>query len=325
MVRRSAVRAALLALVPLLLAGCGGSETFSVSPCETGGSHLVAFASDRGHAGQFDVYLFDTDGNGFRLLKDLNSDVASDSSPALTSDGRVIAFVTRRGATGSDLLVYDRGSCSFVNALVLQGPGDESQPVFTGDALRLAFVRDTLGHRRIRMLHGRSLAYIPLPGLDSTAAWNDWSPAPDQTGTRIAFVSDREGAPHLYLYDRGTGRIDSLRALRKPGATDLDAALSSDARYLAFASDWSGGRGRFDLYLYDLTTSALVPLPGLNTAFDERRPSINTGADFIAFQSDSTTHGGWDVRYYLRGGGGIGAPAGLAGALDDISPSVRYP
>jgi Tol biopolymer transport system component len=318
-----------LGLLLLAVAGCSKSQTSPNVICDNEGTDLIAFASDRGHAGKYDVYLFDADAGGFRALRNLNSTTASSTSPALSPDGQLVAFVSTRTGASADLYVYERVSCTILSTPGLISAGDESDPAFTGNSSRLAFVRDTLGHRRIRLINGGTFKFETLPGLDTLAAtYDDWAPAPDLTGDRIAFVSDREGSPHVYLYDRPTRTVDSLATLRVPGATDLDPALTPDAHTLCFASDRPGGRGGYDIWRVDLTAAnrtATEP-PGLNTPGNERSPTIGLTVTFIAFQSDSSATAGSDVRYYSVAGVVLGTPSVLAGpGSDDRHPSGRLP
>jgi TolB protein len=329
---RARIRACTIAALLFLFAvpGCSKNQTSPAALCDNEGSNLIVFSSDRGHAGQYDLYLFDADLTGFRLLKNLNSASASDSSPALSRDGQLIAFVSdRTGAGNTDLHIYERISCSLIATTGLDTPGDETEPAFTGDTRRLAFVRDTLGDRRIRLVNGGSLTFVALPGLDAPSGHDDWSPAPDSTGARIVFLSDREGDPHLYLYDLSTQKVDSLKDLRVEGARDLDPSLTPDARYLCFASDRlrPEAQGGFDIYLVDLTTAppGIISLPNLNTAGDERHPRISHSGSYLAFQSQSPDSTGWNVRYYSRTGSLVVKPSQLAGAGSDIHPSVRLP
>jgi Tol biopolymer transport system component len=319
---------AISALLVLLLAapGCSKKQTSSASLCDNEGTDLIAFSSDRGHQGQYDLYLYDADLGGYRALRNLNSATVSDASPALSSDGQLVAFVSARGGTGDDLYLYERISCSLLSTPGLNTSGDETDPAFTGNTLRLAFVRDTSGHRRIRLATAGLLTFVPLPGLDSLAApYDDWAPSPDRTGDNIAFVSNREGTPHVYLYSRTNQSVDSLTALRAAGGSDLEPALTSDDHYLAFASDRAGGRGGFDIYLFDLTARSFVSLAGLNSAFDERHPSLSAAAAFVAFQSDSSPARTWVVRYYERSSKLFGTISRQDTTANDVSPSLRFP
>jgi Tol biopolymer transport system component len=327
--RASRIPGCIIALLLFLpaLQGCSKQQTSPSALCDNEGADLIAFASDRGHAGIFDIYLFDADLTGFRLLKNLNSAAASDSSPSLSRDGQLIAFVTDRDGPGtSNVYIYERLTCSLLATPGLR-TGHETEPTFTGDTQRLSFVRDTLGQRRIRLVTGGSLAVVTLPGLDTQSPYDDHSPAPDSTGDRIAFLSDREGATHLYLYDRTAQKVDSLEDLRVTGAHDVDPALTPDGRYLCFASDRPAGQGGFDIYLVDLTTNprSFKPLPNLNTAGDERHPRISHSGDYLAFQSQSPDSTGWNVRYYSRTGSLVVKPSQLASTGTDIHPSIRLP
>jgi Tol biopolymer transport system component len=321
-------------LLCLLLGSCSKSGTSPNAVCDNEGGDLVAFASDRGHAGQYSIYLFDADGQAFRALRNLNQTGASYTSPALSRDGQLIAFVSGPVGGNTDIQVYERLSCGIISAPGLATGSPESDPEFSGSSSRLAFTRDTLGHRRIRLVNASagSVTYVPLPGLDdSAAAYDDWDPSPDQTGARLAFVSDREGSPHLYLYSLGTGKVDSLLDLRSTDALaqDLDPALTPDAGELAFASNRPGGRGGFDLYLVDLSAATRQPvaLLSVNTAGNERCPAVGLDPDYLAFESDSTASGsGRDVRYVSVASGSVIAPTALIGTTsDDAHPSARLP
>lgn len=329
MERRARGRVLLVGVLLLgaAVAGCSTPGTSPSSLCDNEGDYLIAFASDRTTTGRFDIYLYDIESSGFRLLKDLNSLSAADSSPALSRDGQLVAFVRNPGnAGGTDIYMYERVSCSYVTVPALNSAGDETEPCFTGDTRRLAFVRDTLGHRRIRMIRGETRELVPLPGLQEAAAYDDWSPAPDSLGDRIVFVSDREGSPHLYLYDRNQGTVDSLVALREPGARDLEPTLTPNGLYLCFASD-RAGEGGFDVFLAHLDADPPVaePLPGLNTTGDERHPRLGHSGAYLAYQGQSADSTGWNVHYYSRSGGIVASPAVLGRVGSDVQPSVRLP
>jgi Tol biopolymer transport system component len=314
--------------VGLAAAGCSTKQTSPAELCDSGGTDLIAFASDRGHHGQYDLYLYDVEGGGYRLLRNLNSATVSDSSPSLSGDDQLIAFVSPRGTSGTDILMYARASCSFVGLQGVNSAGNETDPAFSADISRLLFVRDTLGHRRIRMVSAGTVSIVPLPGLDTPTAFDDWSPAPDRTGDNLVFVSNRGGYPHLYLYQRDSLRVEPLLVTRDTldvGSTDLDPAVTPDGRFVCFASNRSGGHGGFDVYLYDLTSGQPVPLPGVNSARNERHPSINAAGTLLAYQSDSSAAGSWSVRFYDIGVST--APQTIARmdtTANDVQPSVVF-
>jgi Tol biopolymer transport system component len=318
----------LLPLVPLALliaalAGCGGSAT---APEPRAGRNLVAFASDRD--GTFDIFLYDLDALIRYNLPGLNSASAAERRPSLGSDGRVLAFAPpRAGGMGDwDILVYDIARAQIISLPAINSTGRDDEPAFTGDALALLFVRDTLGVRRIRFYVGPAATYRPLPAIHAPDGFNDWAPAPDRTGGRIAFVSDRGGRTDVFVYDTLGDSLLTLPDLASD-ATDTEPALTPDGRYLAFASNRAGGAGGFDLYLYDLEARAFIALAGsVNTAADERNPSISDDAGVIVFESDRADGlGQFDVWNHRRATGNTGQGAGQSSAGMDVEPSLRWP
>lgn len=317
--------AALLAAA--MAAGCGKGSTPTAPQGDTGGTHLVAFASDRNvAAGQFDLYLYDLDAGGYRLIRNISSATAPDLHPSISPDGLLIAFQSDRGAgTGSDIYLYSRAGEGFVALTNVNTALNETEPAFTGDAIKLAFTQALAnGRTRIRLLDGIADTLMSLPGLDttSTAPYSDWAPSPNQNGSRIAFVSDRSGNPDIYVWDKATRSLLNLTGLNSSG-NDVDPSLTFDGRWLAFSSDRAGGIGGYDLYLYDTLGLTFVTLPAMTTA-DERHPAISQSGNYIVFQSQQPGLGGWDLRILSVSASTVSL-LGASSVKDDIEPSLLYP
>jgi Tol biopolymer transport system component len=307
----------------LSLAGCSGKN--STQPIVTGFGNIVAFASDRD--GSYDIFLYDLSALRYYALPGLNDPTASERRPSLGNDAQVLAFATNRssGMGDYDILIYDLGTSSLAQTPPINTPGREDEPAFTGDALSLMFVRDTLGVRRLRFYYGVSNHFIPLPGIDAPPGFNDWAPAPNNTGTRIAFVSDRNGNPDVFVYDAPGDSLLDLPDLVSD-STDTDPWLTPDGRYLAFASTRTGGMGGYDLYLYDISAKAFVTLAaGVNSADDDRQPSLSVNAMVMSFQSTRAGSGGTDVWNHDRTTGQTGQGSNQDSAMEDIEPSLRWP
>ncbi len=315
----------LLACALIALAGC--DATTSSSGGDSSGEHLVVYSSDRNQIpGQFDIYLYDLDQLGFRSVPNLNSVTAPDLNPTISSNGRLIAFESARGGgTGIDILLYDRAP-NPPGLVALPGvntANDETEPEFSGDLLKLAFVQQVGGFRRIRLMDGVPDTLLALPGLDTTAAFNDMSPTPSHDATTIAFVSDRNGNPDVLVWRRGLGLLD-LPDLISPDR-DLDPSLSGNGRFLCFASDRAGGEGDLDLYLFDFSDSSLTRLDLPSTDAEDRRPSISLNGDVISYQSArSDGVGKLDVWNYNRTTAVVGQGFEQSSTGDDLSPSLRW-
>lgn len=320
-VRGGATVAAILSLAALA-AGCGkASQSTGPIGGDAGGVNLLVYRSDRsGPAGQFDIWLYDVDEAGFRGLANLNS-AADESEPTLSNDGALVAFASNR-AGGSDLYVYDRASAALVATPNLNTPDNESWPRFAYDSVRLAFVRDSAGFGRVRLYEPQGDTLIALPGLSTGGPLNDTAPAPDLHGDRIAFQTDRAGNWDVMVWNRAGG-LATLPDLASAGS-DVEPSLSSNGRWLAFASDRAGGAGGFDIYLYDLVNSAFVPLPGLNTGGEERHPAVSLSGNLVYFQARATPADSWGLYQYAVSTHALTQPVGApAPPYSKMQPYAR--
>jgi Tol biopolymer transport system component len=324
MTRRIAT-AVLGALALAALVSCSSDDTPTGPSGDCEGLHLLAFSriDTVGGVSDNNLYLYDLDQNGYRLLRNANS-TSSELSPAFTPEGRIVAFASAR--TGSwDIFMYDR-----CNEALVDPPSGvnttlaEGEPTFSGDGNWLGFVRDTAGARRIRLVNGVSRLFDPLPGLASTIGGSDFSPSINQAATRIAFASNRNGDSDILVWDRGVG-ILNLPELAVAGADDASPSLSPDGRYVAFSSDRLGtqAQGGYDVYLYDLTTGAFVPLAGLNSSSDDQDPALSAPANYIVFTS--LRSGNLDLFAYNRTTSALSQPPGLSTSRIEVYPALRWP
>ena len=169
-------------------------------------NNKFAFASER-HGGQFDVYLttLGSDGQTTGLTRLTTSD-AFDSSPAISPDGKRIAFTSDRDG---DWDIY-------VMRLAPEGPKN----------VPIKLTKNTRPDP-----DGPPYMYDQYP---------DWSP----DGTQIAFASDRSGNFEVYRMKASPeGRLNRPVNLSKTlAASDLDPAWSPDGRKMAFSTDRDGNR-----------------------------------------------------------------------------------
>ena len=330
--------AVLLAAITTL-AGCSGKPSKPTGTGDISGLRLGAFASDRGNSpGQYDIYLWDYDAQAFKAI-DATRTAAAESHPTISSDGRFIAYqVNRGGSGGDDIEMFDRKGPGFIDLSPINTSADENEPAFSGNAKLLCYTQVTAGVRRIRLFDGTNGTSVALPGLDTTGTYNDYSPAPNYDASLIAFVSTRNGAPDIFIYDRGRKQVLDGLALRSALVSandDLDPSFSQSGRFLTFASSRPGGAGGLDVYVLEFavtsthTDTLLRTMPLANTSSDDRHPSISDSGNILVFQSDRADgQGRIDLWNFDRSTSTLthpDLPSTYNSAGDDIEPSLKWP
>jgi len=103
-----------------------------------------------------------------------------------------------------------------------------------------------------------------------------WNP---RTGREIAFTSDRDGSPQIYIMDAdGT----NVKRLVQEGGHAVEPSWSTDGQRIAFA--WLKSRtSNFDIYIHDLATDMHTQIT--HDAGDNERPTWAPDGRHIAFES----------------------------------------
>lgn len=316
------------AAIGLLLA-CGCSKSPSAPPI-AGPTRFLVFSSDRDRpAGSFRNYFATLDGGGASQFSPRSAAGVVDRHPTITQDGRILAYQGSAGRGGSqDVFLYNRSTNQLIDDANVNTTADETDPCISLDGTRLAFVRDTVGGRRIRLYDLASSRFIPLANLDAPDGSNDSEPALDAQGRRMVFTTNRNGSSDLIVYQVSIADTTNYPALQS-GAGDVEASLSGDGRYVAFASNRAGGAGDFDLYLFDLNTGLLVPLPSnANSPQSDRDPTISqdgTNIIFVSTRVNGVGGGGTDLWNLNRIAAVITQPTGENSPADDLDPAVVWP
>jgi Tol biopolymer transport system component len=295
--------AAEAATVLLLLAGCSVERTTNGPAPPAGPPLRIAFESNRppSTVGGGDVYFFDpATGAPAAFAPNVNS-VSSEMLPALSGDGRWMAFNSTRQLTGTlgTLFLYD-----VENARLDVPPGPNAfvncfNPSLSYDGRYLAFQSQVGGafENEVILWDRQSDQQVPLPSLHEFGT-GDFDPSLSGDASLIALMTNRTGAVtgfDVVLYDVPGDSLIPLPGINTT-SNELGVSLSRDGRYLAFHSNRPGGAGLFDVYVYDRQTEALLPLPGANTALSELRPALSPDGRWLAY--DSENDGADDVRLY---------------------------
>lgn len=223
-----------------------------------------------------EIYVMDYDGHGARTF---SRDRSIALFPAWSPDGRQLAYVSYRSGApnivvrGEDGLIL--GSTRFRATTTSPALSPTGQLAFSsskdGGAMEI-YVANSDGSSARRLTNTRNAVNI-------SPRWNP------KTGREIAFISDRSGAPQIYVMDASGGNERPLLAL---GGRMDTPAWSPDGRFIAFT--WDGGGGSFQVYLADVASGQVIRLT--NQGRNES-PAWSPDGRHIAFQSNRT--GRWEI------------------------------
>ena len=149
----------------------------------------------------------------------------------------------------------------------------------------------------------------------TTNAANDESPAMSTDGSKVAFVSFRDGNSEIYVLELSSS---NLTRLTNNSAADMDPAWSSDGTRLAFASDRDGD---WDIFIAD--ADGTNPANLTDSQEDDREGHNDRWPDLIYYDPDeliafaSDRDGDWEVfSMYDDGTEQVQSTGNLDGLID---------
>ena len=199
-----------------------------------------------------EIYVMDMDGGN---LVNLSNHPDDDREPSWSPDGTRIAFSGKREGD-SEIFLMDLDGSNVVN--ITENPGSDRQPSWSPDGTQVAFtsVRENAsGALQAGEIYvvgtDRGSIGVNLTQNPAEEGQPSWSP----DGSRIAFVSGRDGDDEIYVINADGS--DPINLSRSPGSIDWRPMWSSDGTRIAFISDRDGIP---EIYLMDADGSNQVKL-----------------------------------------------------------------
>jgi CHAT domain-containing protein/tetratricopeptide (TPR) repeat protein/Tol biopolymer transport system component len=184
-----------------------------------------------GRAEFTDLYLRSADPSVVILPVRLTADPASESDPAFSPDGNLIAFVGSDYDAKGDIYLMDLRSKEKPPKRLTGRETEEGAPAFSSDGKRIYFHQSRPGDE------GRRIVTLDLSSTEKAPEVIDTLgdasfPAVSPDGTRIAFVSHRNDLNgDIFYLDTSSGKVVQLT---KGSEIDLHPAWASDGRHVYF-------------------------------------------------------------------------------------------
>jgi Tol biopolymer transport system component len=293
---RSLFTAAVLLVVPAMLAGCLGlaasvtdpvvselsgestatpgttaapEATPDVVPTPIGGSDApLIFLSERGAAGSVDLYQINPDGSG---LARLTSDPLMERYPRWSPDRQHIAYVS--GASADQ--IYLLSTSEYTTTLLTEVDAPIAGLTWSPDGSQLALIEDA-SPQSIVLLDATTGEEIDRHVLEvDDAAHLDWQP----TRQQIAFSAqtDGPGGRDIFRMSLNDGLLVNLT---NHAGDDEYASWSPDGERIVFQTDRDGS---FDIYVMQANGSLQTPLT--SGRGDEIEPHWSADGKLIAYSA----------------------------------------
>jgi WD40 repeat protein len=247
---------------------------------------------------------------GTRVLKPTSKQGDMDLAPALSPDGRFVAFFTRRGLFNIDLYVADAQTGEIVKKLT--GPNTDqhfdalsfvnSAGSWSPDGRKLAFVTFDKGDNAIAIFDLDRRRVERQIRVEGVGALTDPAWGPDG---QIVFAGMSGGISDLYMLDVNGGRA---RRLTDDRYADLQPTWSPDGKSIAFTTDRGDGtsfeqltQGPMRIAVLEVATGRLTtPVPAFEGA-KHINPQWSPDGKSLYYISD---RGGFSdiYRHDLEGG-----------------------
>ena len=264
------------AIVAMLGVGTACRDTnIEPPPPADSSAGVIVFASDRADNNS-EIYLATSDGRSVRRLT--RSREANDRAPALSPDGKMIAWERELTSGGGDVSVVEiwtmKADGSDARAVVQNGSFNRS-PSWSPDG-SIVYTSRVSGSDQIwRVVPGGG-----APARLTTGGAADQFPRVSPDGARILFQSNRSLDFDIYVMNADGSDVQNLT---NRGGDDRFPAWTPDGQRVVWTR-FDDATLSFDLW--SMPSAGGEPEVVIATGFNETAPSVSPDGRQIVFQSD---------------------------------------
>ena len=197
---------------------------FNATPSFSRDGKQIAYLSDQGAGGQYEIWVMNADGTNAHQLTHLHGDAGF---PDFLPTGARILFAGHSAANRNDDIYTVKANGTGLTRLT-QDLGNNQQPVYSPDGRRIAFVSDRTGVSQVWVMNANGSHATQVTKDKVTHFVVDWSP----DGRRLVYDDGNPGTPTAIVVSNVDG--SAARMLTHGGTRDFGPRWSPDGRQIAF-------------------------------------------------------------------------------------------
>lgn len=223
--------------------------------------------------------IFTTDPNG-SAWQNISASVTQARDPAMSPDGKSIAFRSNRDGTWDIYTMPTNGGAA---TRLTRGMIYSGAPSWSPDGTRIAFESYAHGDLDIWVMNADGSNPIDLTDDEKTY---DYAPAWSPDGKWIVFTSWRTGTQQLFAVSADCVKACQAINLSRNKFDEAEAVWSPDGTKLAFVSDRDGQRA---IYVADFYMTGLKNIRRRTFSGWDDQPAWSPDGQWIAFVSARPT------------------------------------